>query len=390
MNKFKKQAFSLIEVMIIFTIMALIMAASMPMITGRSRTPDNSAKAVHGAYKCLPTTVNGVAGFNSQLFELRRNGLGRELVEKGGAVFNQNHCTFSQIPKNAKSFTIDIYSAGAGGTQYAEIKNEPAEETVEYISLSNIPAIIGEVGLQGEVKDPKHGLTVQEIQVMFQGKTVRKSIKVGDGGDGGTAMFEYKTPADAVCKAAYDVDARNNKSPNADFADSSSPTYKDLLNLIGDYDGNIIPSITDGGKKYNLPSYPELQTQLELVRVSNSDEVQKEINTLKDIAGKLKTKIEDEFAKSYSDASVGFDLDSTLSAAEETIKSAVSDSNAVFESILTKLYTVDTITGRTVYRDAAKRPSGDIELGYFNVKKCFQNIIMKQVHILVIKSQYPV
>lgn len=94
MIKSTKQAFSLIEVMIIFTVMAAIMAAALPMIT-RKHSPIPEVPR-HGMYTCVPNE-NG-NGFT----QIIRDRMGRE-VQSG----NVNQCTFAPNTR-VSSFSVEI------------------------------------------------------------------------------------------------------------------------------------------------------------------------------------------------------------------------------------------------------------------------------------------
>jgi len=291
MKKSQQQAFSLIEVMIIFTVMAIIMAASMPMITGRSKGQSGPSSTEHGVYECMPVdNGDGTISFSSRIYKYKGGRLDSGSVlateESSGAK-----CTFSNIPKNVKRFKVDIYSAGAGGTNYADLKAEKRDRPITgEITLAHLPGI-----LNGEDGSRTYGLNPEQIANMFAGRTVRRSVSLGDGGDGGDASFEYISPAEAVCKAALStaLPQSDGKSLNDLMSIYNSlaiysklgeiyshvkalregnPTlngglvetnYEKLVNWIGNKEGTIPPTTLYMGVK--LPVYTDLQEQLDVL-----------------------------------------------------------------------------------------------------------------------------
>ena len=108
----KKTGFSLVEVMIIFTIIAVLMAAAMPVITKRTIAP--TKRVIHGAYICI---ANGVEGDGDNTFT-------QEWFNASGVIQDLSHdnaqsCTF-EVPEDAENLHVYLYGAGSGGRRYAD------------------------------------------------------------------------------------------------------------------------------------------------------------------------------------------------------------------------------------------------------------------------------
>jgi len=207
----KKKAFSLIEVMIIFTVMAVVMAASIPVITRKTITTEEVSK--HGMFQCVSQ--------DGKVIQTLYNSSG-ELV--GTPKITDGSCTFDKIPKKVKYFKIDMYSAGAGGTKYANMKVEHHVMNNVAIRLRDLPAILRGRSVDDIISEADSNVQDSEdkwensgvefpiadnqlIDVLaqsFRDKVVRRSLYVGDGGSGSDAAFQYITPSETVCLAAID------------------------------------------------------------------------------------------------------------------------------------------------------------------------------------------
>ncbi len=195
MFKNKKQGFSLIEVMILFTLLAVILAASMPILTKKSNPiPKNIS---HGVYRCIATPNDGVV---EELYNANR------LIVKNK---NLTKCTFN-VP-TASVYKVEMYGAGAGGTMYAEM--EPvlsSDNGVREFTLSDAASYAANPAAH-PINPNKSGykLTDEDIKTVFSGKSVKKSEYSAKAGDGGDAKISYYSPADAVCRYKPDTSIYN-------------------------------------------------------------------------------------------------------------------------------------------------------------------------------------
>ena len=174
------KGFSLVEVMILFTLLSVIMAASMTMISKKSSAVP--PKVSHGMYRCIYTS-DGV-------IEEEYNSTDRLYPTRS---VSGNQCTF-RVPK-AAMYKIDMYSAGSGGTEYAEINSsvEPNSNDVIY-SLDNLtPEYVN--AQTGQLFIP----TDIEFFEMLNGKYVVGSVFSGDAGSGGGVYVTYPSVADVSC-----------------------------------------------------------------------------------------------------------------------------------------------------------------------------------------------
>ena len=103
MNQKQKSGFSLVEVMLLFTVLAVVLAASIPLISTKSNPVPK--KVPHGVYRC----INGPQGLIEEVYTATRQVVPRHAV---------GECSF-RVP-DAVLFRVDMYSAGAGGTLFAE------------------------------------------------------------------------------------------------------------------------------------------------------------------------------------------------------------------------------------------------------------------------------
>ena len=177
-----KKGFSLVEVMIIFTVLSVILAASIPMISKKANPIQN--KVSHGVYRCIQTN----------------NGLVEELYSGTRRVKfspNANKCTF-KVPQAAQ-YKVDMYSAGSGGTLFAKVNSQRDDSRVHTYTMA------GRID-NGE-EDPILKPNDSELAKMFNGKVVVRSAYTGDAGNGGNADLTYESPYEASC--GIEVGERN-------------------------------------------------------------------------------------------------------------------------------------------------------------------------------------
>lgn len=171
---YKKQGFSLVEVMIIFTVFSVILAASLPMIT--KKTNPVPTKIPHGVYRCIHT--NG--GLLEELYSGTRQ-ISSDPVAR---------CTFD-VPEAAQ-YKIDMYSAGSGGTEFAQINGKNDDGRSATFTMSD--------GLnKANNKDPLFTPSDNELVNMFNGLYVVRSLYTGDAGHGSTGDMVYENPYEADC-----------------------------------------------------------------------------------------------------------------------------------------------------------------------------------------------
>ena len=204
-----KKAFSLIEVMIIFTVMAVVMAASIPILQRKTSNPEEVYR--HGMFKCVSTQ-------DGKVIQTLYNSSGEPVsIEER----DDGSCTFKDIPQKIKFFKVDVYGGGAGGTKYADMRVEHHQLKDVSVRLADLPSILNksfsidervnsaEEGSDGDkwsdsgVAFPLNsGNLIRVLAKSFAGQTVRRSLYTGDGGDGSDASFQYISPSETMCIAA--------------------------------------------------------------------------------------------------------------------------------------------------------------------------------------------
>ena len=176
-NLNKKSGFSLVEVMILFTVLAIFISASMPLITRKSK-PIPKLPA-HGVYLCIN---NGDGTYTEQTY----------------SAFSMNSsnvvesCRFD-VPR-ADEYKVELYSAGAGGIKYAEYESQEgdnrtlnfdANTAVEYTNNRNMQQIMDNAGLTFTP-------TNEQFTNAMSGVTGTLTSFTGEGSKGGTAEVEYQ------------------------------------------------------------------------------------------------------------------------------------------------------------------------------------------------------
>ena len=192
MNNQTKRGFSLVEVMILFTVLAVAMAASLPLITKKSKPVPT--KISHGVYRCI-------AQGNGFYLEETYNSF-RQLKSNPRATA----CHFNKVP-NASVYKIDLYSAGAGGTKYAAYVSANDDhrsstftmaDAVTYAKTGNLTFSNKQGAGNG---DMPYDFTDDNIRLALQNEQVILSAFSGNGGRGGDATYTYKSPARMICSA---------------------------------------------------------------------------------------------------------------------------------------------------------------------------------------------
>ena len=202
---YKKQGFSLVEVMIIFTVFSVILAASLPMIT--KKTNPVPTKIPHGVYRCIHT--NG--GLLEELYSgSRRITPANNYVQK---------CSFD-VPEAAQ-YKIDMYSAGSGGTEFAQINGKNDDGRSATFTMSD--------GLnKANNKDPLFTPSDNELVNMFNGLYVVRSLYTGDAGHGSTGDMVYENPYEADCGVDLSV-VRNELNKKKDELTEAKAQLKTVL-----------------------------------------------------------------------------------------------------------------------------------------------------------------
>ena len=194
MYNYKKQGFSLIEVMIIFTLLAVILAASMPILTKKSVPIPK--RVTHGVYRCIATSTD--EGIVEEIYSANRLLSKKENVSK---------CTFS-VP-TASLYTVELYGAGAGGTNYAEMTPALADDKDREFTLEDAKSYYEHPGDTSIINQPGSGyqLTDEDIKTAFEGRKVITSEYSANAGDGGTAVAIHNDLRYLTCN--YKKDSEN-------------------------------------------------------------------------------------------------------------------------------------------------------------------------------------
>ena len=114
----KKKAFSMAEALVTMLVIALVVAASVPVFTKKHKSIDNNSQ--HGKWACK--YINGT------LHSARAKDIDDDLPPDSEW---QKGCSFPGTGKNVKYLYVEVYGAGGGGSQ-AYVK--PWEYYVEHIN----------------------------------------------------------------------------------------------------------------------------------------------------------------------------------------------------------------------------------------------------------------
>ena len=176
-NKLKFKGFSLVEVLIMFTMLSVVMAASMTMITKKiSAVPP---KISHGIYRCIS---NG-----GSLLEEQYNG--SNLISSRSV----SSCTFN-VPK-APMYKVSIYSAGSGGTKGAHIDASQSGTSSHEITLDNAKDFFNNGGDKYDI----YQLSDKDYYDFLNGKYIVDSVYTADAGFGGGVTLTYPSVIDSSC-----------------------------------------------------------------------------------------------------------------------------------------------------------------------------------------------
>ena len=192
MNNQSKRGFSLVEVMILFTVLAVAMAAALPIITKKSKPVPTKAR--HGVYRCIALS-------NGRYLEETYNSF-RRIKSNDRAT----SCNF-RVP-NASIYKIDLFSAGAGGTKYMAYKPVLNDNRSAQFNMSDAAnyARTGTLSFSNQTatssrKDMPYQLTDENIRLALKDEHIITTGYSADAGKGGDATYQYQSPADAICDA---------------------------------------------------------------------------------------------------------------------------------------------------------------------------------------------
>ena len=159
----KQNAFSLIEVLIIFTVMSVILAASLPTLSKKSSPIP--MKIQQGAYYCLS---NDDGTFTERLYSKK------DLIRSND---NAISCTFNP-PSKASVFNIHVFGSGVGGHDYVRVQNLEESHT-GYYSMDN-----GFDDADNPLSFKK--ITDNDLYSFLKGQKIIYKAKIANGGDGGS------------------------------------------------------------------------------------------------------------------------------------------------------------------------------------------------------------
>ena len=257
-NQTTKKGFSLVEVMILFTVLAVAMAATLPVVTNKSKAVPTSTST--GVYRCIAI------------------GNGKFLEERWGSTKAtkppQQVASCSFKPPKASVYKIDIYSAGAGGTKYAAYYAEQDDNRNASFTMSdaenyarngsNNTLPFSEVS--GKTEMP-YEITDEDIRKAIKDIHIKQTAFTGNGGNGGNVTYYYSSPKYAKCT---ENDAKIPIYENADLyqIDTNRNVEHQFTDFCKQYDpyglstftpnSNIVGYGSSGGKG----QYIELDYQL--------------------------------------------------------------------------------------------------------------------------------
>ncbi len=173
----KKSAFSLVEVLILFTVMSVIMAASLPTISKKSNAIP--LKLQQGAYYCIAnddgTTYREMQYVKGNLKHDNRNAAS---------------CTFNP-PARAAVFKITLIGAGAGGYDEVRVINDTSHnpQVTDYF--------LDKKYSNNLVQYKK--FTPKELWQLFAGEKISLYSRVPHGGKGSTVKTEVPHGNQGTC-----------------------------------------------------------------------------------------------------------------------------------------------------------------------------------------------
>ncbi len=209
-NKLKFKGFSLVEVLIMFTMLSVVMAASMTMITKKiSAVPP---KISHGIYRCIS---NG-----GSLLEEQYNG--SNLISSRSV----SSCTFN-VPK-APMYKVSIYSAGSGGTKGAHIDASQSGTSSHEITLDNAKDFFSNGGDKYDI----YQLSDKDYYDFLNGKYIVDSVYTADAGFGGGVTLTYPSVIDSSCisqKGKTEVEKRIREIENEIYNLRNNINYDEIV-----------------------------------------------------------------------------------------------------------------------------------------------------------------
>ena len=265
-----KKGFSLIEVLILFTVLAVVLAASIPVISRKSSPVPN--KINHGVYRCIHD--------NNGLREEIYTGTRRVKPEEGHSAY-VNACTF-RVPA-AALYRIDLYSAGAGGTQAAsintyddDVRNIDYQITAphynNYTYTNSTGAPVGDIPKNESALLRR--LTSAELQEHLNHDNIVRNVYTLDAGEGGTAKFaSYNAPTISEClghvgaTTVAEIHALNKKGEFTRDSKNYNQALKDLDDFIKEHEDEehnqqqIKQTAAENDSTYKL--YTNRKTKLE-------------------------------------------------------------------------------------------------------------------------------
>ena len=247
-----KKGFSLIEVMLLFVVLAVVMAASVPVIT--RKTPQTPIGVQHGMYRCYVDN-------NGQTIEETYSANSLVNVRK-----NISECTF-KVPQSAALYQIDLFSAGSGGYNYAAIKSEKNDERKSKYTLAN--------GYQNEKGSPVVP-TDRELMNAFGGLKVIKSVQTPVATGGGNVDGHFHKVKNTGCRF-YDASGKVITASYLSNAQSNINTVSNLTNTSGQCSENgECQNLIDAGLVGNGATIGDVQAQYNGI---NNDQLSTEITS---------------------------------------------------------------------------------------------------------------
>ena len=182
MKQMLNRGFSLVEVMLIFLICSLILAASVPFITRKSRAIPS--KISHGMYRCYSNGTNFTEEYYNSYSMVSSN--------------NVAECKF-KIPASATVFKIDLIGAGAGGHEYYKVEDSAESLSGQY-NLYN--------GFSGEAYQSPSDM---ELKKYFSGLRVKLCLYAPNAQAGQNLKYSRFSPSNFNCRGIVNQISANNK-----------------------------------------------------------------------------------------------------------------------------------------------------------------------------------
>ena len=208
--KGKKSGFSLVEVMVLFTVLSIALVGSMKMITRKKSAIPK--KASHGVYRCIATQ-------NGYFQELYR---GSHRVDSG----NTSECKF-RVPE-AAMYKLDVYSAGSGGNLGAEVVAQLEPAKIAFYTLGDGIVSSNPEEVNVNASDTQlHIPSDEDLYRYFNGRYYVNSFYTNDAGIGGGTALTYESVKDATC--GIDIDAWREK------LEEKADKLRGILDKLHDY-----------------------------------------------------------------------------------------------------------------------------------------------------------